>query len=51
MPLPFLETGDLTITACMNLKGLRPEDLGVFPLGTPAYLTFRTDCVRCLLGK
>jgi hypothetical protein len=51
MPLPFLGDSYLTITAPMNLRGLRPGNLGVFPYGTPAYLAFHTDCAHHLLGK
>jgi hypothetical protein len=51
MPLPFSENSYLTIPALMNLRGLGPGDLGVFPHGMPAYLAFPTGCIRHLFGR
>jgi hypothetical protein len=51
MSLTFLEDSHLTITTLMNLREVRPRNVGIFPYGMPAYLAFFTDCIRPLLGK
>jgi hypothetical protein len=51
MSLTFLEDSNLTTATLMNLREVRPRNVGVFPYGTPAYLAFCTDCIRPLLGK
>jgi hypothetical protein len=51
MPLTFLDNEYLAAPTLMNLRGLRPRDIGVFPYGTPAYLAFSTGCIRHLFER